>query len=387
MKVVLTTPGRFHTFALARELLRHGVLDKIFTGFPWAKVAREKIPRQYIRTAAWFQTPRFALNRVGLCPKWLDREMGILAQSTIDRYAKWRMGRPDIYLALSGSGFVSGPAAQANGAKYICDRGSSHILFQDQILREEYRRYGVNIPSIDPRTILRELTEYALADAITVPSEFVRKTFIDLGVDPRRVRKIPYGSNIDVFHPVGVRPANDEFQVLFTGAISLRKGVPYLFEAFKKLKHPRKKLVVVGMKTQDWSIIKPFVPEGDVTFLGHVAQANLKHIMSRSHVMVLPSIEEGLAVVMGEALACGCPVIATENTGAADLFCNDVEGFIVPNRAVDIITERLQLLADDGDRRMRMSEAARQRVLHMGGWRTYGDSMVALFCELTGLPS
>ena len=46
-------------------------------------------------------------------------------------------------------------------------------------------------------------------------------------------------------------------------------------------------------------------------------------------VMVQPSIEEGLSLVMAEALACGCPVIATENTGAEDLFQNNKEGFII----------------------------------------------------------
>ena len=67
-------------------------------------------------------------------------------------------------------------------------------------------------------------------------------------------------------------------------------------------------------------------------FLGVVGQERLAELMSTSHVMVLPSIEEGLALVQGQAMACGCPVIASTNTGAEDLFTDGVEGFVVPIR-------------------------------------------------------
>jgi alpha-maltose-1-phosphate synthase len=93
-------------------------------------------------------------------------------------------------------------------------------------------------------------------------------------------------------------------------------------------------------------------------------------------------VEEGLALVQAMALACGCPVIGTFNSGAEDLFTDGIEGFIVAPRDPAALADRLQLLADDPSRREEMSEAALRRVKILGGWDQYGDDMVALVREL-----
>ena len=94
--------------------------------------------------------------------------------------------------------------------------------------------------------------------------------------------------------------------------------------------------------------------------------------------MVLPSPEEGLALEIAQALACGCPVIATEHTGARDLFTHGVEGFIVPIRSPARITQYLQKITDDGALLEQMSQAALQLVQeYCKGWSVYGENMVA----------
>ena len=120
-------------------------------------------------------------------------------------------------------------------------------------------------------------------------------------------------------------------------------------------------------------------------FAGSMPQPELIERMSRSHVMMLPSVEEGLALVQAQAMACECPVIATEATGAEDLFSDGVEGFIVPDRDVDALAARLQLLADDPDLRQRMAAAARLRVDKVGGWEEYGAHWERFLYQLTGL--
>ena len=115
-----------------------------------------------------------------------------------------------------------------------------------------------------------------------------------------------------------------------------------------------------------------------INMTGHMPQEKLKEIMSRSHVMVLPSVEEGLAMVQAQAMACGCPVIATKNTGAQNLYVDQKEGFIVPIRQPNIIAEKLQYLADHPGIRKSMSMLALARVREMGGWRTYGDMTASM---------
>jgi glycosyltransferase involved in cell wall biosynthesis len=248
-------------------------------------------------------------------------------------------------------------------------------------MTEEYRRWGSDAQGCDTRAILREEAEYAQADAITVPSEFSRRSFIEMGVPESRVYKIPYGVNLQRFQPVG-KPPQDSFEVLFAGQVGFRKGIPYLLQAFEKLSHPRKRLRIVGGLTRE---IGPFLakhlPVG-VEILGLIPQSELRQIMSSSHVMVLPSIEEGLALVQGQAMACGCPLISSTNTGGSDLFTPGVEGFEVPIRSADAIAERLQQLADEPLLQQKMGQAALERVKTLGGWRDYGEQYLSLLEQL-----
>jgi starch synthase len=89
----------------------------------------------------------------------------------------------------------------------------------------------------------------------------------------------------------------------------------------------------------------------DTRVLGPLPLQQLKTVMSRCHVMVLPSVEEGLALVQAQALPCACPVIGTWNSGAEDLFSDGQEGYIVPIRDVGALAERLQQLADHPEQR------------------------------------
>jgi starch synthase len=171
--------------------------------------------------------------------------------------------------------------------------------------------------------------------------------------------------------------------VLFAGSVSLRKGVPYLLEAFAKLRHPAKRLRVAGYLDPDMKHVLKRMPLEDVEVLGPLPKAQLTELMRKSHVLVLPSIEDGFGLVMAEAMACGCPVISSTNTGGQDLYTNELEGFTVPIRSADAITERLQRLADDPALQVQMRQAAMAKVRQIGGWSDYGERWVALLQKLT----
>jgi glycosyltransferase involved in cell wall biosynthesis len=233
--------------------------------------------------------------------------------------------------------------------------------------------------------VRREEAIYAAADAITVPSNAARRSFLAHGVAPEKVRVIPYGVRLDKFTPGGAR-STETFEVLFAGQISLRKGIPYLLEAFARLRHPRKHLTLAGTVQDDVRQLLAKLPTEHVTFTGSLPQTELAALMARSHVLALASVEEGLALVQGQALACGCPVVATTATGAEDLFTDGVEGFIVPDRDTTALANRLLQLADDRPLQARMSAAALARVKTLGGWDQYGDQWDKLLHTLTGQP-
>jgi glycosyltransferase involved in cell wall biosynthesis len=203
-----------------------------------------------------------------------------------------------------------------------------------------------------------------------------------MGVPAEKVYTIPYGVRLENFRPVG-EPTPGEFNVLFAGGAGLRKGVPYLLQAFANLQHPRKKLRVAGYVRDNLRDVLHRLPKEHVEFLGPVPRERLVELMSTSDVMVLPSIEEGLALVQAEAMACGCPVIGSTNTGGDDLYTDGIEGFIVPIRDAAAILDRMQLLADDPALARSMRVAARERVQSLGGWSDYGNKWEVLLKHLT----
>jgi glycosyltransferase involved in cell wall biosynthesis len=383
MKIALSTIGKFHTFDLARELHARGELAGIYTGYPQFKLRNEGIPGDLIHTFPWVHASYMAFPWKHHLSLSATRAWENLNAITFERWLEGKLADCDVYVGLSGASLRAGRKTQMRGGKYVCDRGSAHIRVQDQFLREEHSLWGLPYAGVDPRNMGREEEEYANADCITVPSGFVLQSFLEQGVDAAKLRMLPYGVNLSRFHPTASPDAN-RFDVLFVGGMGLRKGVQYLVQAYQALQHPAKSLTFVGAPSDALIALlkaRKLWP-GDARVLGHMPQSALKDIMSRSHVMVLPSIEEGLAMVQAQAMACACPVIASENTGSRDLFADGQEGFIVPVRNVAVLTERLQQLADNPSKRDAMGQKALRRVSSIGGWSSYGDNATAIYQAL-----
>ncbi|MBC7701808.1 glycosyltransferase [Aquabacterium sp.] len=383
MKIALSTIGTFHSFDLARELHVTQSLAAIFTGYPQFKLKSKQLPAHLIRTFPWVHTPYMAFKRKDILGINVVRAWEQLDRTTFDRHVVRNLPDCDVFVGMSGSALCSGRAAQRRGARYVCDRGSSHIRVQDQLLREEADRWGLSFEGIDLRAMEREEAEYAQSDCITVPSSFSLESFVQQGVARQKMRLLPYGVNLNLFQPNG-HPEDGRFDVLYVGGMNLNKGIPYLLQAYQAFRHPRKSLSLAGTPSPGFiaSMKRHGLWHDSIRVLGHVPQVDLASLMSRSHVMVLASVQEGLALVQAQALASGCVVIGTENTGARDLFDDGREGFIVPIRDPAAITERLQQLADSPELRAQMSRSALIRVQSAGGWRDYGMKAQTIYREL-----
>jgi starch synthase len=383
MRVIQAVFGVFHHFELAHQLNRRNYLLRIYSTWPWARLKREGLPHDFVRTHPLLHTTDYLLRQTPLYSPQLDVRFSEWTALSFDAWLRRRIEPCDAFIAISGAGLTTGPLVQARGGKFICDRGSTHQRFQYQVVSEEYRRWKVPFAAPQEHIVRREEAIYAIADAITVGSNVSRQSFIEMGVSPEKVHVIPYGVRLDQFRP-SIAPARDSFDVLFAGQISLRKGIPYLLEAFQRLRHPRKRLTIVGAMQEDVRQILNTLPTENVTFTGNIPQPELAAIMSRSHVLVLPSVEDGFGLVMAQAMACGCPVIASSATGAEHLFADGEAGYIVAPRDTGALADRLQQLADDPALRERMSAAALARVQHLGGWNRYGELWDGLLHELTG---
>ena len=232
MKVAVSTVGRFHAFDLARQLLKREHLRTLYTGYPQWKVDHDLRP--YSRSFPWLLVPQMGLARYGLGN--ISDRITELTCNTFDRWVAGRGPEADILVVQSQSGLHSLRRAHANGTKTVCLRGSTHIMYQSQILQDEYARHGITRAMVPTWAIDKEMQEYEAADLIEVTSAFTYTSFVEHGIAPEKLFTAPLGVDLSLFHPV---PKTDgTFRVLFVGMMSLRKGVQYLLEALANVQLP-----------------------------------------------------------------------------------------------------------------------------------------------------
>lgn len=375
-RVAVSSAGRFHAFDLARQLQKRGRLAAFYTAYPRIKVDADL--RQASRSFPWLYVPHMLANRVGW--RWAYDVSFWAVAETFDRWVARHLESCDIVVAVSVYGLHTHRAAQSRYAAFtVCERGSAHILWQNRILTEEYTRHGLRFRGIDRRVIEKELDEYTTANLIAVPSTFAKQTFLEQGVSATKLVTWPTGVDTTLFYP---SPKQDDvFRVLYVGQLSIQKGTPYLLEAFADLRLPRFEVVCIGDMQKEVSRIWGKYDSGNFRYLGFVPRRELHEHYSQGSVFVMPSIHEGLAQVMGQAMACGLPVVATENTGAQDLFTNGLEGFIVPARNAEALRTAVLRLYEDASLRDQMAQAAMKRVQQIGGWDDYGTRALTTLSE------
>ncbi len=386
MKVAVSTWSKFHFFDLARYLNEAGVLSQIFTNIPKFRLKHEGLPQEKIESTPFPAILNYAAVYKGLAlPAGISQPLARMIDRGQQHFVTRRLKRCDVLIGLSGAGLGGGRKAQAAGGRFICERASSHIEWQRDILDEEFKKFNLPTVYVESEFVEKEMLEYEESDAIVVPSTFVLNSFLERGVNPDKIVLNPYGVDLSTFGVDPIVRADDDFRVLWVGQISIRKGIPYLLEAFKKLKHPRKRLVLVGAVQPEIRAFLATQALDRVEFLGVMSKPRVRAVMNGCDVFCIASIEEGMAKVTAEAMACGLPAIASANSGAAEILDDGVQGFIVPAREAGVMADRLQHLADDPALRRRMGEAARARVASLGGWRDYGRRYLDLIERLTGV--
>src|SRR6266705_6324236 len=172
MRVVVSSLLRAHTIHLARQLHRRKVLVHLFSSYPRWKLKEDGLPQALISTTPWFMVPYMALHQSGSMPHGFEPWLAYLCHRNHDNFTARHLLPCDIFHGLSCHNLRAGLKAQLQGAKYVCDHGSSHISWQDRILREEAELVGLSYQGVDPRVIEAELEEYSAADRVFVASKF-----------------------------------------------------------------------------------------------------------------------------------------------------------------------------------------------------------------------
>ena len=228
-----------------------------------------------------------------------------------------------------------------NGGMTFIDAENAHPTEFWDLLSEEARRWRSPYPPVS-RFFNQQARETAnQADYVFAPSTFVRNSFLKHGFEERRVLRYSLPVNVEIYQPASRRqPKERPLTILNTGAICLRKGSPYLLEAFRIIRKQEPQAVLRLTNVVRDDMLEVLRTYSDLliewgTPLNTGIPEERRQFVQRyqtSDVFVLPSIEDGFAFVVAEALACGLPVITTPNTGSSDLIRNGVNGTVVPVR-------------------------------------------------------
>jgi len=378
MKVTISVPGRFHAFYLAREMQLRGHLRALLTTYPRMEVAKYDIDPKLVK-------PKLAIEVVRRIWPRLPWNAGPVPDRRLLNFYDWEVSRSipadtELFVGWSGASLAAIRAAKARGMTTLLVRGSTHALHQRDILLEEAAIWGTPTPAFDDALIEKQLIEYDETDFIYNQTEYVRRTFEDRGIDPARIAVVPTGVNPDWFYPI--EKEDDVFRVIFCGGLSVRKGVPYLLQAFSDLDLPNSELWLIGPQTGDTETILKMIDNDKIKVKGVYREWDLYKAYSQGSVFCLPSIEEGLAMVQAQAMACGLPLICTEAAGGQAFVRDGQEGYIVPMRSAEAIAEKIAFCYENPAAAREMGKQARERVTGNFAWSHYGDRMEAAYRSL-----
>jgi len=378
--------GEFHTTVACYP----GNLWDVLGRSPWGRELKRRTFDERLRPLT-VQHPlrelgRMLAGRLGL--RALDRhETGVLCidavYQALDRIAAKRLRKlPKLYSGVytyEDGALETLKAASDLSIRRIYDLPIAYWQTLRRLLAEEAERLpgwkttlggGVS----DSETKLdRKTRELELSEVVICPSQFVARSLPETARQQKRIVVAPFGSPpASPSRSRASTAAGGRLRVLFVGSMSQRKGLGDLFAAMRMLDRRDVELVVMGTPQAPMEFYRH-------EFAGFTYEPNRPHaevleLMLGCDVFCLPSIVEGRALVMQEAMSRGLPLIITPNTGGEDLIEEGVTGFLVPIRSADKLTERIAWFADNRPALLEMSRTAQAKASQLT-WDAYGKTI------------
>jgi glycosyltransferase involved in cell wall biosynthesis len=319
------------------------------TGVSWCKLPPFR--------PSWFARHVVRRLRPGVHVLAHDRHLG---QAAAARLAEIRA---NLVYAFTQVGLESLEWARGARIPTVLDNPNGHIRGFAEVYRTEAAKWTSGRYHGHPckGMIDRVEREYALADRIRVSSEFAKASLVARGVPHQKVFMCPQPINRQRFHPAGQRLSpTGPLRVCYAGSLDLRKGFLYLLQALHRVGPGRARLEIVGA-TGDRQSRRIFARETaglDVI----AAPGDPIPAYQRAELLVLPSLEDGFGFVVPEAMACGLPVVVTDQCGAAEWVRTGETGWVVPARDLSSLAGVLEIALANRDRLPAMGDAARREI-------------------------
>lgn len=244
-------------------------------------------------------------------------------------------------------------------------------------------------PKIHGKDIYKPVFE--VADMFTVNSNFTAQQAIGLGCPEEKIERLPVGLNISRYRPSLNKYKNgDTIRLLTVARLTEKKGIEYSIKAFsratKNLNNVEYTIVGEGpLEVELKDLVGRLRISNKVKFMGSKTQAEILSLYDKSHIFVLSSVtakngdREGQGLVLQEAQAMGLPVVSTFHNGIPEGVLDGKSGFLVPERDVDILAEKLSILFENPSLWPQMGETGRAFVKQKFDIENLNDRLVSLY--------
>lgn len=266
-----------------------------------------------------------------------------------DRWACKKIVAQDHIISSYGFTNACFKSVRANGGKNFLEAGNSHPQQFWDIMEEEHRRWGCKLPPVYPPYHRRALRMMEDVDFILSSSRYVSDSFLRRGFSADQIIYNPFACDLSRFYPAKTpRPKNRPLTIIHTGMLGLRKGTPYLLEAFRlvRQRQPSARLIMVK---QIHDSIKPLMSryaDLPIEWTDGGDHDVLSELLRQADLFAMPTLEEGFARTLAEALASGLPLVTTAHSGVNDFIIEGQNGITVPLRNAPATAEAILKLGD-----------------------------------------
>lgn len=212
--------------------------------------------------------------------------------------------------------------------------------------------------------------EYDYGDYFLVASQIVKKSVEFCGIDEIDIAVNPYGVDIKKFFAVPKEKVSGPLKLIVVGQLNRRKGIHQLLEVVTKYSADEVTLDLVGGFESNSDTYLKYKDCENVKFRGFITHDILYKMYQNSHVFVLPSFAEGMALVGLEALASGLPLLCSDCTGINDLVTQYENGIVTHAGDMEGIKTGIDWFRNNMDQIPKMSIRARKKAEEYS-WEAY----------------
>jgi glycosyltransferase involved in cell wall biosynthesis len=395
--VLLVHPGTQYGSRLAVQLQRLDYLGEFHTGFVFSdkSLLGRAFPLLPMRWKGKLANRRLSGVPAAKLQIYAWREiaalMALARSNNVEEVLFWRnkafqraipdaaLIRNDVVIGFDTSSWILAQRCQDLSKPFVLDQSIGHPAAKERMytqLRRDFPDWGRNIPPKESSLLSNEKKEQILSNVIVCPSTFVAETLGQEGIPSAQIVVNPFGTDLTTFSPSDDPPPPAPFIFLFVGSVTARKGVPVLLQAWREVNLKNAELWIAGSGILPQGEITRGIPSS-VRILGKRSRSEVAALMRLAHVFVFPSFFEGLAQVQVEALASGLPVVATRESGAADIVTHGINGWIIGAGNIAETAHALRTLRNDPSAVQKMREEAISRRDSLS-WEAYGDRWAAL---------